>query len=279
MPAEGQRVPSGVLVCPKDRLVFSYEGSRFDLVDPAYENEIRTLHTEFQTWWRNARFVHREERPRIRAAGAAEAGLGRGRLCCDAGAGDGELAELLAAQGWNCFALDLDPPASSGGKVDGPGGTATTWVRGRLEQPPFRPETLDLVVMCGSIQYTADPMDTLARWSRVLRPGGRVLLLLMPLHHTPRARERDQAEARRRLHANGEAGLLARRYRHIVQSEFEDAARSCGLDVRYSPQPISRGLRLRRAIKSVVVGGDLARFPLIVLNKGGALAAEPGTAP
>jgi ArsR family transcriptional regulator len=57
-----------------------------------------------------------------------------------------------------------------------------TWRKGDLARVPLRDESIDLVVFSQSLRYATDIERALAETSRVLRPGGRVLILDLKEH-------------------------------------------------------------------------------------------------
>jgi SAM-dependent methyltransferase len=65
------------------------------------------------------------------------------------------------------------------------------WKKGDLARLPLRDASIDVTLLSQSLHHAADPEDALAEAVRVLRPGGRVLLLDL--------REHDQAWVRNRF--------------------------------------------------------------------------------
>jgi len=60
--------------------------------------------------------------------------------------------------------------------------TNVTWRKGDLARMPLRDESIDLAVFSQSLRYATDPERALAETSRILRPGGRVLILDLKEH-------------------------------------------------------------------------------------------------
>jgi ArsR family transcriptional regulator len=58
-----------------------------------------------------------------------------------------------------------------------------TWKPGDLERLPIRNETIDLALLSQALHHAADPSRALAEAHRILRPGGRVLILDLREHH------------------------------------------------------------------------------------------------
>jgi SAM-dependent methyltransferase len=107
---------------------------------------------------------------------------GRQRVL-DVGAGEGQVGRALAALAADVVAVDPTWPqvvevAARGGGV--------RVVAGAAEQLPFGPETFDAAVACLVFEHVDDLAGAVAEVSRVLRVGGRFLLLLNhPLLQTP----------------------------------------------------------------------------------------------
>jgi ubiquinone/menaquinone biosynthesis C-methylase UbiE len=57
-----------------------------------------------------------------------------------------------------------------------------SWRKGDLARVPLRDESIDLAVFSQSLRYATDVERVLAETSRVLRPGGRVLILDLKEH-------------------------------------------------------------------------------------------------
>lgn len=246
-----------MLHCKAEDLAYEVVDGVPRLFPPSEVERARQVHSSFSAWWDVAGPRYTRERARARRAVARLAGPGRGRVACDAGAGDGRLAEVLAADGWNAYALDLEIPPRRDESVH--------WLAGMLEHPPFAPATLDLVVMSGSLQYVSD-LRVLSRWRTSLRAEGRIVVVLTPLHRTEDAARRDEREARRRIQHVVQASGLVDRYRHFTRDEIVRAAGGCGLQATFLGSPLGIPLRAYRAVKSLAVGGDIARFPLLVLS-------------
>ena len=69
--------------------------------------------------------------------------------------------------------------------------TNVQWKKGDLARLPLRDASIDVALLSQSLHHAADPEDALAEAVRVLRPGGRVLLLDL--------REHDQTWVRNRF--------------------------------------------------------------------------------
>ena len=96
----------------------------------------------------------------------------------DLGCGTGSLAVLLAEHGYQVSALDL-----SGSMVRlaeakaNAAGVSIEFVHGDAAMPAFEPETFDVVLARHVLWVFENPDDVLAGWLRLLRPGGRLILI------------------------------------------------------------------------------------------------------
>ena len=93
----------------------------------------------------------------------------------DLGCGTGSLALLAVRQGHRVTAVDLSTEMvrRARAKTDG---RATVLV-GDAADPPVRPGTVDVVLARHLAWTLPDPPAALARWVRLLRPGGRLVLV------------------------------------------------------------------------------------------------------
>jgi len=96
----------------------------------------------------------------------------------DLGCGTGSLTVLLAEAGHRVHGVDLAPNmiAAARAKVAEAGVTATFEI-GDAADPPGRPGAYDVVLTRHVLWALPDPSVALSRWARLLRPGGRLLLV------------------------------------------------------------------------------------------------------
>jgi len=65
-----------------------------------------------------------------------------------------------------------------------------TWKKGDFRKLPVKDESIDVALLSQSLHHAADPADALSEAIRVLRPGGRVLILDLREHDQTRVRNR-----------------------------------------------------------------------------------------
>jgi SAM-dependent methyltransferase len=96
----------------------------------------------------------------------------------DLGCGTGSLTLLLAEAGHRVHGVDLAPNmvAAARAKVAA-AGVAAALVVGDAADPPGRPGAYDVVLTRHVLWALPDPSAALGRWTRLLRPGGRLLLI------------------------------------------------------------------------------------------------------
>lgn len=95
----------------------------------------------------------------------------------DAGAGTGALAFALAPHVREVVALDLVPELLAEGRRRAPAGAAVEFVEGDAARLPFPAGSFDLAGCARTLHHTARPERVVAELTRVVRPGGRVLVI------------------------------------------------------------------------------------------------------
>lgn len=114
---------------------------------------------------------------RWRRRAAAAAGLGRGGRALDVACGSGRLSiELLSRVGPAGEVVGLDFSASMLG-VAGRSAPGPRYVRGDALALPFEEGGFDAATIAFGLRNLADPARGLAEMARVVRPGGRLVVL------------------------------------------------------------------------------------------------------
>lgn len=100
-----------------------------------------------------------------------------GRRVLDVGCGDGVLACVMAARGAEVFGIDADPAMlAAARKRAADAGLRVTFLDGRLEHLPFADQAFDLVVAVTVLCFVGDAAGGIRELSRVLKPGGRLVI-------------------------------------------------------------------------------------------------------
>lgn len=96
----------------------------------------------------------------------------------DVGCGTGFLANLLARLGYRVIGVDAAAKMLDAARARSAGLTAPpAFVEGDAHAPPLPAESLDIVANRHVLWTLQDPPRAFAAWRRLLRPGGRVLII------------------------------------------------------------------------------------------------------
>lgn len=113
-----------------------------------------------------------------RRTAAREAGLRPGGEALDVCAGTGDLAFELERRGGRVLALDFCPEMLRRGATKAASRrSAVRFVAGDALALPFAPQTFDAATVAFGLRNLADARAGLAEMGRVLRPGGRLVVL------------------------------------------------------------------------------------------------------
>ena len=95
----------------------------------------------------------------------------------DLGCGTGTLSVLLADEGFEVTGVDFSPEMLARAVAKGGERASVHFVRGDAAIPPLEAAAYD-VVLCRHVLWALpDPAAVLERWGRLLRPGGRLVLI------------------------------------------------------------------------------------------------------
>ena len=109
----------------------------------------------------------------------------------DLGAGEGTLAQLLAKTAKKVIAVDNAPKmVEFGAKLAAEHGFANLEYRlGDIEDPPIEDGAIDLAILSQALHHAIYPERAIAGAHRILKPGGRLVILDLLSHQFERARE------------------------------------------------------------------------------------------
>ena len=116
----------------------------------------------------------------------ARAGIERGHVVLDVGAGTGDLSFAAAARGARVIAIDLSPGmlAMLARRSTPDQRSRIRTLVGNAEALPLPDACVDRIVTGFTVRNVGDLARALAEFRRVLRPGGRAVIL--ELSHPPR---------------------------------------------------------------------------------------------
>jgi ArsR family transcriptional regulator len=113
------------------------------------------------------------------------------QVVADLGAGEGTLAQLLAQRAQKVIAVDLSPKMVEYGQYLAiQNGLPNLEYRlGDIENPPIEPASLDLAILSQALHHAEHPQRALDAAFRILKPGGRLIVLDLLQHNFEEARE------------------------------------------------------------------------------------------
>jgi len=109
----------------------------------------------------------------------------------DLGAGDGTLSRLLARQAESVHCIDNSPRMVQVGRALAKKEHLRnlTYVLGGIEKVPLPDRSIDLALLSQALHHAENPRLALSEAFRILKPGGRLLILDLRAHRFEKARE------------------------------------------------------------------------------------------
>jgi ubiquinone/menaquinone biosynthesis C-methylase UbiE len=109
----------------------------------------------------------------------------------DLGAGEGLLSELLARSCRKVIAVDNSEKIIEFGaaKARKNGLKNLEFRLGDLQNPPIDPASVDLAILSQALHHAADPGAAVQAAARILKPGGRIMILDLLAHKFEQARD------------------------------------------------------------------------------------------
>ena len=109
----------------------------------------------------------------------------------DLGAGEGALSQLLAKRARKVIAVDIsERMVEVGTQLAKEHGFSNLEYRlGDLEEPPIADSSIDLAVFSQALHHANSPNKAIAAARRILRPGGRLVILDLLAHSFEQARD------------------------------------------------------------------------------------------
>src|SRR5271156_951366 len=112
-------------------------------------------------------------------------------VVADLGAGEGWLSQLLARRAEKVIAVDNSPKmvAFGRGEAKKKGIANLDYRLGDLADPPIPAHSVDIVILSQALHHVANPQQAVAAAAKLLRKGGRLIVLDLNRHHFDQARE------------------------------------------------------------------------------------------
>ncbi len=112
-------------------------------------------------------------------------------MVADLGAGEGMLSQLLAKRAKKVIAVDnSDKMVEFGSNLAREHGFTNLEYRlGDIQDPPIRAGTIDLAVFSQALHHAPTPGKAINASYRILKPGGRILILDLLAHNFEQARD------------------------------------------------------------------------------------------
>lgn len=109
----------------------------------------------------------------------------------DLGAGEGLIAQLLARRAFQVYCIDKSARMVEIGRrlaaeqeLDN-----LTYLKGDIESVPLDDHSVDLALLSQALHHAQHPVKVIGECARILKPGGRVLILDLNRHQFEQARE------------------------------------------------------------------------------------------
>jgi SAM-dependent methyltransferase len=113
------------------------------------------------------------------------------QVVADLGAGEGTLSQLLAQRAEKVIAVDLSPKMVEFGRSLAQKHNLPNleYRLGDIEEPPIEPNSVDLAFLSQALHHAEHPQKAIDAAHRLLKPGGRLVVLDLVQHNFEEARE------------------------------------------------------------------------------------------
>jgi len=112
-------------------------------------------------------------------------------IVADLGAGEGALSQLIARRAKKVIAVDNSENMVQYGAelAERQGFKNLEYRLGDIEQPPIKAGSVDLALLSQALHHASTPARAIAAAQRILKPGGRIVILDLLAHQFEQARE------------------------------------------------------------------------------------------
>ncbi|MGJ8639651.1 MAG: ArsR/SmtB family transcription factor [Opitutaceae bacterium] len=109
----------------------------------------------------------------------------------DLGAGEGLISQLLARQAEEVVCVDNSPKMIEFGRelAEKNGFSNLTYKLGDIEKVPLNDQSVDLVLLSQALHHAQHPERAVAEAYRILKPGGKVIIIDLLEHHFEKAHD------------------------------------------------------------------------------------------
>jgi ubiquinone/menaquinone biosynthesis C-methylase UbiE/DNA-binding transcriptional ArsR family regulator len=205
--------------------VFARDRARAEAVNKARAEAAQTYFKDHAGEWDRIRTLHVAEKE-VEAAIDDALGKGPFSLIVDLGTGTGRMLELFAPRANRALGFDLshDMLAYARMKLERAGLAQAQARHGDLYNVPLADGAADAVILHQVLHFLDDPAAAIAEASRLLKPGGKLLVVDFAPHELEFLREQSahrrlgfaSSQIKRWLHA---AGLKVDGQRDLAQTE------------------------------------------------------------
>lgn len=109
----------------------------------------------------------------------------------DLGAGEGWLVQLLAPNAKKVIAVDNSPKMVAFAEAEFKKRKIRNveYRLGDLAKPPLKPASVEIALLSQALHHAVKPPEAIAAAARILKPGGKLIILDLNLHHVDKARD------------------------------------------------------------------------------------------
>ena len=184
---------------------------------------------------------------------------------CDLGAGNCWLSNRLALEGLQVVAVDLVKNSFDGLRCRRYFSSVFVCVEAEFDRLPFQSEQFDLAVFNASLHYSTDYRITLEEALRVLRPGGRIVVLDSPIYRSVQSGEQMVKERERCFESSYGCPSNSLQSEHFLTfRRLDELGADLGLSWQSLRPPYGFKWRLHQWRESLFGSREPAKFLMLV---------------
>ncbi len=184
----------------------------------------------------------------------------------DLGCGVGWLAYRLALGGRETYAVDIvrdDRLGLAAAEVYLRTGQYFERICAEIDRLPFLSGSIDAVICNASLHYATQVQEVVSEAARVLRPGGVFVVMNSPVYLDEESAKRAERDFRDHLGRLGANVDVVSSYNHFTRQQLETALSNSFGRVLEAPFDPGKMFRWTRRVKGIVLGMELASFPIL----------------